>query len=83
MDILKWSEARSRSQHNMQIYRDSKVMNSLDCSPPEGKDSESETNQKVAGNDCNDIFPSDSIKYKELDPGNDLENIFSYFKEVI
>lgn len=74
--MLKWSEAQSRSEHNMEIYGVSDVMRSLDGGAPKGKDSELSYEDKAEGSWEWLQFFRVMAKYKELEHGSDLGNTF-------
>lgn len=74
--MLKWSEAQSRSEHNVEIYGVSDVIRSLDSGTPKGKDSELCYEDKAEGSwEWLQIFRV-MAKYKELEYGSDLGNAF-------
>lgn len=81
--MLKWSEAHSRSEHNMVIYGAYDIMRSLDHGAPKGKDSELSYKDKAEGSWEWLQFFRVMAKYKELEHGSDLGNAFWRFKEVI
>lgn len=68
MNLLKWSEAHSRSQHNMEIYRtaNANVKSRVDCASKRVEFREIKTNQEAGGDGRNKIFQSDDEVLKSL-----------------